>query len=181
MWPSAPTYGFGLSGGRIQVAVGAPAIVTSVTLRLSNVASRGWGAVWQAHKRRMKALQPDPALWQRLSAVEWLRAGGQAEAAAFDVDAQAAPPWWIKLLSWAVSGGRQAPATLPQLEPAHWRGDAAEAARLADAVCRRPGIVARLSSEADDAQPLSAARQKLVNNGRRAICQGYGTPVAARP
>lgn len=97
------------------------------------------------------------------------------------VDPQAALPWWIRLLSWGVNGGRQAPATLPQLEHAHWRGDVAEAGKLAEAVCRRPGIAARLSSEADDAQPLSAARHKLVNNGRRAMCERYGAAVAARP
>lgn len=95
-------------------------------------------------------------------------------------DANAGLPWWVKLLSWNLSGGNAPQVTLPQLERAHWRGDAAEAGKLAATVCRRPGIAQRLSFDSDGSQPMAAARTQLVNGGRRAICQRYGVPVPAR-
>ena len=109
---------------------------------------------------------------------EWQRQ--QVQRLVMPAAADAGVPWWLKLLSWGMAGGKSAPATLPQLENAHWRGDAVEAQKLAADVCRRPGIAARLSVQTDSAQPMSAAREKLVNTGRRAICERYGVPLAVR-
>jgi Zn-dependent protease len=42
-----------------------------------------WPSVWQAHQRRMRALQPDAAQWCWLSARAWAEAGAASEAATF--------------------------------------------------------------------------------------------------
>ncbi len=42
-----------------------------------------WPSVWQAHQRRMRALQPDAGQWSWLSARAWAEAGAESEAATF--------------------------------------------------------------------------------------------------
>ncbi len=45
---------------------------------------RDWPAVWQAHQRRMDAMRPDAARWQRLPAAEWAAASLAHDRAAFE-------------------------------------------------------------------------------------------------
>ncbi|HSW05636.1 metalloprotease [Aquabacterium sp.] len=87
-------------------------------------------------------------------------------------------PWWMGPLLWLQSGDRGAPATLTQLEHAHWRGDAAAAQQVAASLRQqRPGFAVRLHSPVAEAGALSAARMTLVTAGRKALCERYGLRV----
>lgn len=43
-----------------------------------------WPSLWQAHRRRMDAMRPDPARWQRLSAADWAVVGAAHDQANFE-------------------------------------------------------------------------------------------------
>lgn len=43
-----------------------------------------WASVWQAHRQRMKVMQPEMSAWRDLPAGEWITTGAAAERAGFD-------------------------------------------------------------------------------------------------
>lgn len=138
---------------------------------------------------QLEALQPPPDGYE-LDALRrqglWLaEAAGRADWQRAQV-ARLAPPdampaatsWGQRAAMWLLAGGPRRPPTLLDVERAHFAGDEPAAREAAQALLRsRPGFAVPLPPPGPAEHPIAAARQRLVAEGRRALCVRYGLPL----